>query len=177
MRNQSQLVVGVIILLLGLIFLIGNLFNINVWAFIWPFILIVLGLWLLFRPRLVSTGTAINFHPLGDVQRRGTWSVADEEIWMFVGDITLDFTNATLPPGETKLRVIGFVTDIDVFLPAEVGLSISSTAFLTDAKVFGEKNERFLIPVNVVSDNYEAAERKIHLETVLFVADLTAERM
>jgi lia operon protein LiaF len=113
---------------------------------------------------------------LGDIRRSGAWDVVDEEIWIGVGNVRLDLTEATVPTGEPKIQIFGFVGDVDLIVPQGVGVSVSSWAFVTDGKVFGEKEESFVVPLNVESDDYETVERRIHLETYFFVNDLTVKR-
>jgi len=177
MRNRGQLFIGILLTLIGLMFLVGDLFDVNVWAFCWPVGLILLGVWLLLRPQLVSSDTAVRQKILGDIHRDGVWQVANEEIWIGVGDVDLDMTSADIPTGETRLRVFGFVGDVDVLVPEGVGVSVSSMAFVTDARVLGQKRDSFLAPVHLTSDDYETAERKIRLETTFFVGDLKVKQV
>jgi len=176
MRNKSQLIVGLVIVLIGVTLLIGNLFHVNLWDFFWPLVFIGLGIWMLVRPRTVKTGTKVQHRLLGDIRRAGGWQVTDEEFWILVGDIKLDMTAAQIPEGETLIRTYGFVGSIRVRVPEGVGISVSSTALVTDAKILGHKQENFLTPLHEVSDDYEAAERKIRLECSAFVADLKVRR-
>lgn len=172
MRSQGQLVAGVLIILLGVVILLSNVFNINLWGICWPSALILLGLWLLVRPRLVEQGTGVSLVPIGAVDRAGAWQVSDEEFWVFVGDIDLDLTVAEIPEGVTRLRTYGFVGDVELIVPRDVGVSLSSTAFVSDIKAFGDRHEHFLTPLHLDSDNYETAVRKIRLETHAFVGDV-----
>ena len=176
MRNRGQLFIGIVLILVGLVFLIGHLFDVNVWA-LWPLGLILLGVWLLLRPRLITSDVVVRQRLLGDIHRDGVWQVADEEIWIGVGDVELDMTRADIPVGETRLRVFGFVGDVDVFVPAGVGVSVSSTAFVTDGRVLGQKRDRFLSTLHLASEDYETAERKIGLETTFFVVDLRVKQI
>jgi lia operon protein LiaF len=172
MRNRGQVFVGAALVIIGVVLAIGAIFKIDVWAFCWPLALILVGVWFLVRPRFLSPGTFSNFHPLGGIRRFGSWTVANEEIWMFVGDVELDLVHAELPAGETTLRIYGFVGDVDVSLPADVGLSYTSTAFVTDSRINERKLEGFILPTSFTSDNYLAAEKRIRLETLFFVADV-----
>jgi predicted membrane protein len=175
-EDRGRLFIGIVLIALGLAFLIGTVFRVNVWAFCWPVGLIVVGVWMLLRPYMVGPDTAIRQKVLGDIRRSGAWDVVDEEIWIGVGNVRLDVTGATIPSGETKIQLFGFVGDVDLILPEGVGVSISSTAFVTDGKVFGQKQERFVVPLRLDSDDYETAERRIRLETLFFVTDLDVRR-
>lgn len=172
MRNRSQLIFGSIILFFGLLLLIGNVFHIDIGALCWPIGLILVGVWLLLRPKMVSSGAPVNVILIGDSRRKGAWNVSQEEFWTGIGDIDLDFTQAEIPPGETSYRCYGFIGDIKMEVPPGVGVSISSMAFITNAKFQGKHQESFVNPVNLSSEGYESAERKIHLEALYFIADV-----
>ena len=171
-KTVGPFIFGGLLILWGVLILISQLLHIDFWAICWPAALILIGVWLLLRPRLVLGGAPVNIRPLADIRRSGVWSVSDEEIWTFVGDTRLDMTQAEIPPGETVFRVYGFVGDVILRLPPEVGLSISSQAFLTESRMRGEKQDTFLSPYEYNSPEYESAERKLRLETYFFVVTL-----
>jgi len=177
MVPRRQILIGSLLLFFGLLFLVGEIFKIDVGRICWPIGLILIGLWLLFRPRVFAVGSGINLRPFGDVRRIGAWQVTEEETWMFVGDVRLDMSRAEIPLGETVIRVNGFVGDIDLLAPKDVGISVASTAFLTTTKAWGQKMDRFVSTFSQSSPNYEQAERKIRLETLFFVLDLTVEQV
>ncbi|MGC9522553.1 MAG: cell wall-active antibiotics response protein LiaF [Anaerolineae bacterium] len=176
MRGRTQVIVGVVVLGLGLLLLVGNLANIDVWSYLWPTLLIGLGVYLVVRSQRAEKGGPVDFHLLGDIYRRGRWAVRDEEVWCVIGDINLDLTDAIVPPGETTIRLRGFVGDVTVTVPEEVGIAVASTAFVTDARVFHHKQDYFLTPYESESDNYHAAERKIRVESLYFVSNLRIRR-
>jgi predicted membrane protein len=176
MRNQGELILGVVVILLGVLFLIGNVFDVDVWALCWPIGLILLGLWVLLRPQLVGSDAAVRQKLIGDIRRTGTWQVTDEEFWIGIGDVRLDLSEAEIPPGETRLRVFGFVGTVRLIAPEDVGISLSSSAFVADVRLFGRKRDSILVPVHMTSDDYETAERKIRLETTAFVGDVRVRR-
>lgn len=177
MRNKGYVFIGGVIVLVGVILLIGNVFSVSLGRFCWPVGLILLGVWLLVRPRLVRADVPIRQKLLGDIRRGGVWQVTDEEFWIGVGDVDLDMTNAEVPTGEIRLRFYGFVGDVDVLVPEGVGVSVSSTAFVTDARVLGQRQEGLLSPIRVVSDDYETAERKVRLELIFFVMELKVRQV
>ena len=176
MRSRERMIIGLAIIGLGVLFLIGTVFRVNVWAFCWPVGLIGVGIWLLVRPSMVDADTRIAQKVLGDIRRTGAWDVVKEEIWLGVGDVRLDMAEATIPSGETQIRVYGFVGDVDLIVPEGVGVSLSSWAFLTDGKVLGKNEQSFVVPLQAASDDYETSERRVRLETYFFVNDLTVKR-
>lgn len=176
MSKRMQLILGSLILLFGLLVLLENVFDISFWSFCWPVALILLGVFLLFGPRLRPSGSEVNIRFFGGVNRKENWTVANEEIWMFVGDVRMDLSQAEFPEGETSIRVIGFVGDIDLIAPADAGLSVAASGFLTSSKIFGRKEDTFLSTQRFVSEGYAESTRRLHVETLMFVNDLNIKQ-
>ncbi len=176
MRNQGQVILAIIIIAIGLMFLIGNVLQVNVWDLFCPLAFIAAGVWLLVRPRMLGAGAQAHMRLLGEIERDGAWQVADEEYWVFVGDVELDMTHAAIPQGETRLRVFGFVGDVKLTVPEGVGVAVACTGFVADVQMLGQKRSSFLTPLQASSDDYETAERKIFLETSFFVNSVKIRR-
>ena len=177
MRNKWQFFIGGAITLIGLMFLVGSIFKVDMGAFCFPIGLILLGVFLLLRPQLVGPDKSVLLRLLGDVRRYGDWQVADEEIWIGVGNVRLDMTDADIPVGETRIRAFGFVGDVRLLVPEGVGVSVSSTSFVTDARVLGQRRDSLLTPVHFASKGYETAERKVQLEMSYFVGNLRVRQV
>lgn len=177
MPRYSQRIIGIILLTLGLIFLIAVLFDVNFWMVCWPSLLILVGLWYLFRPSFILDSQPVTIKPFGDIKQYGTWKVADKEIWMFVGDVKLDLSRAEIPTGLTTIRIYGFVGDVDLLTTADIGVSVSANGFVTDAKLWGTKQERFLSGIQQLNPAYSTAEKQINLETYFFVLDLSVDQL
>jgi predicted membrane protein len=177
MSKQGQILLGIFLLVWGGVSILGAFFQVNTWMLCWPTLLILLGVWLLVQPRLFIPGTSIRFRPLGDINMSGSWDVHDEEIWMFVGDADLDFSQAHLPEGETTIRLAGFIGDINLKLPPEAGLAIRGNAFVTSAKINRRSQDSFLTGLVHYSQNYQSTSRKIHLITTFFICDLSVQHL
>ena len=176
MRKQGQplVVIGILIILASLALLIGTVLDFDVGVLCLPALLILAGIWLLARPYLVSPETALRVRVFGPIRRVGRWAVTDEEIYFLLGDAKLDFSEAEIPTGETVIRVYYLLGDIKMWVPEDVGVSISSMAVITEARLFGEKREGFFSHVELASDEYETLERRVRLEVVCFIADIRA---
>ncbi len=177
MQNRGQLFWGLVVILLGVLFLIGNLTNIDVSAYCWPVALILVGLWLILRPRTTAPGTVDTTKVIGDIDRSGAWTVTAEDFFGFVMDLDLDMTQAIIPPGKTLLRVYGFVTDVELFVPKDVGVRVSPAAFYAESKINGEKEEQILASMPVQTDNYDTAERQLMVETRSFVTEISVRQL
>ena len=172
MRLRGQVIIGSILVFIGLISLASLVFRVDIWAYCWPIALIVLGVWLLARPQFGSPDRPVRVVLLGEVRRRGDWHVTNQEIWLGVGDIELDFGQAHIPEGETEIHVHHFVGDIKVYVPRDVGIRITSNAFVSDSVFFGSKQDNFLTTLDRSSDGYNSALYKIHIESLSFVSSI-----
>ena len=172
MRNSGVLVFGTVLILIGVLILFGSILNVNLWNFFWPVVLILLGVWLLFRPRWKGSLGSSNFLFFNNLRRRGAWQVQNEEIVTFLGDVFLDLTDAEIPIGETVYRIYGFIGDVDLVTPPDIGVSVSSAAFVNEVRVFGKKHSSILLPIETTSESYATAERKIRLDVAFFISDV-----
>jgi lia operon protein LiaF len=172
MRYRGQLIIGSAVILVGVLMLIGAVFDVDMGILCFPTVLILLGIWILVRPQMVRPGTGVAVRLLGDVRRSGSWQVTQEEFWVGIGDVRLDLTEAEVPVGKTTLRLYGFVNDVRLVVPEEVAVAVASSAFLCDARVMGRKTDTFLGTFFWQSEGYEAAERKVQLEALHFVHSL-----
>jgi hypothetical protein len=176
MRRRGLLVLGSLLILYGVVLLLGVIFHIDVGQLCLPTFLILLGLYLIVGWRLFPGRPAVRLHPFPGIHREGAWQVTDQEIMLFVGDIRLDFSQAQIPPGETTWRIFGFVGSLRLIMPPEAGWKISSTAFLTDVKSDNQKQEQFVSTYKRCTPDYNQAERKVHVETYFFVADIKIDQ-
>ncbi|MCL7451973.1 MAG: cell wall-active antibiotics response protein LiaF [Anaerolineae bacterium] len=176
MRTDGRIIIGIVIIAVGLVILVGNILDVDLGFLCMPAVLILLGLGLLLRPLLVSPGTAVRASVFGPVRRSGAWQVADEEIWLFVGDVNLDLSQADVPPGESVVRVFSLVNSIRVVVPEGVAVMVAPLAFLASANLFGKKRDIFLGQSSLASEDYDSAEYKIQIQPACLVSDVRVRR-
>jgi predicted membrane protein len=176
MRIPGQLLIWGLFVIAGLVLGFGAIFDIDVGVLCLPTVFILAGLFLLLRPYLIEPDTGIRTTILGNVRYDGSWQVTPGEIWMFVGDVRLDLSEAEIPLGETTIRLFAFVGDVRVWVPEGVGVAVDSIAFLTSSRLFGHKRESFFAPLHLRSDGYDSAERRVRLDITSFVREIRVER-
>jgi lia operon protein LiaF len=173
MRNQGMLLIGVVLIAAGVLFLVSSLFDINIGAWCWPIGLILLGIFLFLRPRMLAAGTGSSAVFIGDTDRAGQWTVRPEEMWYFIADTDLDFTKADVPPGETILRLIGFIGEVNLTVPVDVGLTVRSSAFVTSLKEAGLPEEDTVFgTADWQSPDFKATERRVGVEITSFISEI-----
>ena len=176
MQNRGQLIAGSLLILFGGGLLLANVLRINFWAICFPMGLILLGVFFLFaRQPVIGVTSESGMHFVGDVIRSGDFPVTNEEFSLFAGDVRLDMSRAQFPAGETTIRVNGFVGDVDVSVPADVAVTVSSSGFIVNAELNAQRVERFLGSAQLTTTDYDAAERKLRLLTAFFVADVNVK--
>ena len=176
MQNRSQVLLGAFLVLLGLGFLLANLLKISFWTLCFPAGLILLGILLVTRPAGFGPAANANWYIFGNIRRGSDWQVQDEELWIFIGDAKFDLTRALLPAGETVIRINGFIGDIDVSAPPDIGVLVSASGFLVHVRTPHEKIDRFLSPADIASPNYATAERQLHLITAFIIGDVDIQQ-
>jgi hypothetical protein len=172
MQSQGRVLVGAGLVVAGLVVVVGSLLELDVGLLCLPTVLILLGAAILLRPFLAGPETAVRAAILGPVRRSGSWQVTEEEIWLGVGDVNLDLSEAEIPLGETTIRVFGFVGTTRLWVPEGIGVTVAPTAFLSTIRMMARKRDLFFSSARMMSDGYETAERKIRLETLFFVSDV-----
>jgi lia operon protein LiaF len=171
MKNQGLVLLGGLLILVGLISLADLLFHIDLHGSVWAILLIALGLWILFRPR-ISTNSTDSYHIFGDVIRSGQWKAENETHWMFIGDVRLDLTNAGLPEGETVIRSFSLIGDMKVIAPKDCPLSVSATGLICDLNLFGKKEDVFFSSREMHLPAYEGAAKRIRLESTAVIGGM-----
>ncbi len=78
MRNQGMALIGALLMIAGILFLLGNLFDFDLGAVCFPLGLVLLGLFVLFRPRLVGPDTASHVSFVNEAERPGPWARIDD---------------------------------------------------------------------------------------------------
>ena len=86
--------------------------------------------------------------------------------------VRLDMTRAQFPAGETTIRLNGFVYDVAVTVPAEVGVSLISNGFVVDSRLGAQQASRFLTGAQLNTPNYMTAERRLRIVNACFVGNV-----
>ena len=77
-----------------------------------------------------------------------------------------------LPEGETHIRILAFVPDVNLYIPDDMTFSLGATAFVTDFNFKGDKRDHVFVPVDYTTENYRTAACKLRVELTGFVVDL-----
>ena len=170
--KRWQIVIGVGLILLGLFALIEVLTGIDLWGLVFPLVLVGIGVLLILRPKISGREVQVEMPILGDVRKKGTWLIGNHEIWLLVGSTRLDFTHAEFPEGVGIIKLFGFVNEVKVILPEDVGLRIESNAFVSEFRSPEGKQERILTSLSYETPGFENAEKRVQIQTLGFVSEI-----
>jgi lia operon protein LiaF len=152
--------------------LLNTLFHIDLGPYCWSIGLIGLGIWLVMRPRMVTAGMGTHVSLIGEVRRNGLWTVRDEEFWLGVNDVELDLSRAVVPSGQTTLRFYTFVSEVKIFVPRGVGVSVRAAGFVVDSDLLGQEENAIFSPVEIISPDYQTSASRLRIEITGFVANI-----
>lgn len=174
--KRWQLILGIFLVTCGVFAFIETLFNVDLWRFIGPLILIGIGLLLVLRPRMAGSDVKVEMPIFGDVRRSGAWRAQQHEFWMIVGTNNLDFTEAQFPNGEAVIRIISFVAEARITLPEDVGLRVEASSFFSEIDTLQGKQERIMGVLEYETPNYSEVEKRVRLQTIGFVSEITVKQ-
>ena len=170
--KRWQIVLGIGLILMGILALVEALFKINLWRFIGPLLLIGLGILLILRPRMVGPGVQVQMPIFGDVRKTGAWEARRHEIWILAGSNRLDFSEALFPEGDAVVKIFGFVADVKIILPEDVGLQVYSTSIVSQFRGLNSKEEQLLSTLTYETPNFSMSEKRVIVQTLAIVSDI-----
>ncbi len=176
--NSGEVFFALGLILIGALLLAGNLgwlaFN---WNMVWPLVLILFGVWLVwraFQPARYVGGAAYGW---GDYEPDlAGKAIHDENFSHGFGDFDLDLSRATIPDGASSVRAsLGF-GDLKVIVPRDLAVRVKASAGLGDVSVFAKKHEGIAPAVDFQSDDYATAPRKLALEARVGLGEVKVVR-
>jgi len=171
MKNRTAILIGSILILVGVFSIVDAFFGINLWSLIFPILLIALGAFIIFRPKSVSGG---NFYVrfVNETDKTKDWVVEPSEYLSFVSSLTIDFSDANIPDGETILRMNSFVNDVEITPPLNGGLKVYARGFVHDTKVKGRDEDHILTPFEYETPDYASQTKKVYIQLLSFVSEV-----
>ena len=193
-NNKSNYTWGFVLVILGLLFLLNNLDILDigdVFSNFWPVVLIIVGLYLVFKKDTVSKGgegwdssfgdkrytsseeNVIESNTFGDLN-----VVLDSKdfqsgtIRTTFGDAKVDATQIGLSGDEKKLFVNTVFGDVKVSAPKDVAIKVSASNLAGDIKIFDEKRDGFNQRYTYESPEYSTADKKLYIVCSVTFGDI-----
>jgi predicted membrane protein len=187
MNAKTNKIVAVVIIAIGILALLDNLFEgFNFWDFLrrlWPVVLIVLGVYILKSRRGVGAevvaddGISENTL-LGDMDISLSGSeVNGQHYSTLIGDIRIDLTGAGFRVGENRISVFALVGDIRLKIPDGIPVRLSSRSLVGDIEFDDLRRDGFFQRLNHTDDKYESSEKRLRLSVDCLIGDLKVNRI
>jgi lia operon protein LiaF len=178
---------GVILIVIGLLFLLANT---DLWDVrdivdqFWPLLLIILGVALLLRrghwashtrtapawksaEPSATTGAEERVHSsnvFGDVELRVTsQNFRGGNVSTVFGSVRVDCSSAALAEGESELSMSGVFGEVNLILPKDAAFAVRATTLFGSVSLDGERREGFAPTLVKESPDYVSAPRRLKL--------------
>ncbi|MGB4141747.1 MAG: cell wall-active antibiotics response protein LiaF [Limnochordia bacterium] len=176
-HKANSLIYGVALTLIGLHLLIPRLgiegFTVT-WGFVWPVLLIALGIQILLNKKRRASNRFI----VRSLSRNQTsWYVDDLYLNQFIGDITLDLTKAVIPNKEIFFEIHSSIGDLDIYIPSDLPLHAKCRVAIGDATILDRSDEGVGVALEVKTVDYDQADRKLNLIVSYRIGRVTVRRI
>lgn len=122
--------------------------------------------------RHTVSSTNRNFF-IGEVRLiKNPFDLNDLNISGFIGDVKIDLSKAIIPEGESTIVISGIIGDIDIYVPADLEVAITSSAFVGDMDIIGDRSSGLSSKIHASSPNYDSSTRKVKISISLFIGDV-----
>jgi lia operon protein LiaF len=164
--NSTQVFFALGLILIGALLLAGSIgivvFN---WSMVWPLVLILFGIWLVWRAFQPARCCGDTMYGIGHHQP----DLAGQEIRNTsfshgFGEFDLELTRAVIPDGKNSVRASHGFGVLTVSLPRDLAVRVKASAGFGAVAVFGRKHEGIDPHIDFQSDDYVTATRKLDLE-------------
>ena len=150
---------------------------------LWPLIIILMALGLIkpkFTFEINSMGkryTTKSFR-IGDVKyNTDNWAVEPMEISHGIGDVYLDFSKAFIPEGETELFIHARIGDVKIIVPDDLAIYVHAEAKIGEVRILQSIKDGIGNSMEFKSADYEEAIKKIKLNILLNIGDITVQKV
>ena len=97
----------------------------------------------------------------------------DLNISGFIGDVKIDLSKAIISEGENTIAITGLIGDVDIYIPSDLEVSISSSAFVGDIDIIGEKKSGIGNQIySETRDITSSRQRRVKISISLFIGDV-----
>ena len=167
-----------------------------VWTLIWAALAVFIGFEILLGHGRLAIGDAYYSHrgrhafandePI-DVnaslgvkhvgERDDVWELEDRAYHHGIGEFHLDLSHARLREGETRLRVEGGLGEIQVLVPDSMSVYLDAQVRIGDIRLFGREAGGLDRSLTYRSEGYEETPRRLRIDMVLSIGDISVERV
>nr|MBN2276692.1 hypothetical protein [candidate division Zixibacteria bacterium] len=183
---------GAVILVLGLWILLNNLDIIHyptrhLFRDLWPLLLIIIGIALIFRKRRNKTTSMyddVNIkigndsrtghsHVFGDINIEARGMDIDGRSYSCVfGDISINLAGGILRSGANRLVIASTFGDVTIIVPSDMAASAYASSTMGDIYLFGKAASGFSAGLTASTEDYDSAPDKLQITASTTFGDI-----
>ncbi|MBD3401258.1 hypothetical protein GF420_00050 [candidate division GN15 bacterium] len=99
-------------------------------------------------------------------------SLLNVEVSSMFGDTEIKLHGGELQPGLNRMIVSGFLGDLRVLVPPEMPVMVHASSFAGDIDVLGRRSDGFGNNIELQTENYKDAERRLFIAVNHFLGDI-----
>ena len=164
-----------ILIIIGLLLVLDN-FDIDIFDYFWPSLIIALGVFFLYlgaRKKSSSDPLHSEFRVFGDTKHVDfSGDIDGTELSHFIGDTELNLTGAQLKPGINRMDISSFIGDIKVLVPDGMAVEVHCSGAFGDYFLLDHKEDGIFVSTTGKTPGYDAAENKLKLNCSAFIGDI-----
>ncbi|AUZ27817.1 LiaRS two-component regulatory system accessory protein LiaF [Bacillus cabrialesii] len=110
---------------------------------------------------------------IGELQMmKQPFDLNDLNISGFIGDIKIDLSKAMIPEGESTIVISGVIGNVDIYVPSDLEVAVSSAVFIGDINLIGSKKSGLSTKVYAESSDFSESKRRVKVSVSLFIGDV-----
>jgi lia operon protein LiaF len=191
-RDGGELVTAVLLVLFGA-YLLAPRIGLPVipisWNVVWPIIIILIGISLLFDKERVVKIQVNGDHRdgaapraasslVGEIRRGSTsWVLDDTFIRHGIGSVTLDLTQAIIPEREVIIDISGLLGESVIYLPPDLPVKADCQIKAGDITVLDQSDSGIQRRISYISPGYHEAVRRLDIRVRWKAGDIKIRRI
>ncbi|OIR61902.1 hypothetical protein BLL41_08120 [Bacillus sp. FMQ74] len=110
---------------------------------------------------------------IGELQMmKQPFDLNDLNVSGFIGDIKIDLSKAMIPEGESTIVISGVIGNVDIYVPSDLEVAVSSAVFIGDINLIGSKKSGLSTKVYAASTDFSESKRRVKVSVSLFIGDV-----
>lgn len=96
----------------------------------------------------------------------------DMNISYSIGDVKIDLSKAIIPEGESVIAISGIIGDVDIYVPHDLDVAVTSSVTLGNFDVLGYKQNGVNRQIELATKGYQQSSRRVKISVSLFIGDV-----
>jgi lia operon protein LiaF len=195
--DMRQVASGFFWIVLGAAFLIRNLglwhWSVSASALLGPIVLVWVGVQLMTKPGhhghkspgkhngegvgQVFSGDVLGRGDMsgvvGELRIRDPWTLTDNDVSLWVGEISVDVTKALMPNRDSHLQVSAMAGECTITVPRELAVSVTAELFAGEIRALEQYRAGMLPKVSFRTPGFDEAEKRLTLDIKMKFGEIT----